>query len=91
MLKIGRSEDHGLVTLTLSGRIEAKDVLELQKALGPESNGVQVTFDLEEVRLVDRETVKFLSACEARGIKLRNCPPYIREWIETGNDRSHES
>ena len=90
MLKIGRSVDHGLVTFTLSGRIESKHVLELQSVLDPESDGVQIAFDLKEVRLVDRETVRFLSVCEARGIKLKNCPPYIREWIETGSGLSHE-
>ena len=91
MLKIGRSEDNGVVTYTLSGRIEAQDVMELQRLLAPESEGVQIMFDLDEVRLVDRETVRFLSTCEARGIQLLNCPPYIREWIETGSVNSHES
>jgi hypothetical protein len=91
MLKIGRSEDDGLVTFTLSGRIEAKDLLELQGLLDQEPAGVPITFDLDEVRLVDRATVRFLSACEARRIQLKNCPPYIREWIETGSDLSHEA
>jgi anti-anti-sigma regulatory factor len=91
MLKIARSEDNGLVTFTLSGRIDAKDALELQSLLDREPEGIQITLDLEEVRLVDRETVRFLSGCEARGIKLRNCPPYIRQWIETGSGTSHES
>jgi hypothetical protein len=31
---------------------------------------------------VDRDIVRFLRACEADGIELRNCPPYIRAWIE---------
>jgi hypothetical protein len=39
---------------------------------------------------VDRETVRFLAACEARGIKLANCPSYVREWIERGSDTNHE-
>jgi len=30
---------------------------------------------------VDREIVRFLRRCERDGIALRNCPPYIREWI----------
>jgi hypothetical protein len=50
-----------------------------------------MALDLEEVKLVDREAVRFLAACEARGIQLRNCPSYIREWIETGSDTNHES
>lgn len=42
-----------------------------------------IVFDLEEVRVVDLDAVHFLTVCEAKGIKLRNCPPYIREWILT--------
>jgi hypothetical protein len=26
--------------------------------------------------------VKLLALTEARGVELRNCPAYIREWIE---------
>lgn len=75
----------------LSGRIEEKDVPELQNLLDAERLGADVTLDLDEVRLVDREAVRFLAACEARKIKLKNCPSYIREWIEKGSDTSHES
>jgi hypothetical protein len=35
--------------------------------------------DIREVRLVDRDAIAFLSHC---GAELRNCPLYIREWIE---------
>jgi hypothetical protein len=37
--------------------------------------------DLKDVVLVDRDIVRFLRAREHGGIVLRNCPPYIREWI----------
>jgi hypothetical protein len=37
---------------------------------------------LKEVKLVDRDVVSFLAGCEAKGVKLVNCPAYIREWIE---------
>jgi hypothetical protein len=91
LLKIGRSEEDGRVVFELSGRIEEKDVPELQNLLDAEASGADVTLNLEEVRLVDREAVRFLAACEARKIKLKNCPSYIREWIEKGSDTSHES
>jgi predicted metal-binding protein len=65
-------------------------VPELQKLIEAEADLAAITLDLQEVRLVDREAVRFLAACEARGVKLRNCPPYIREWIVTGSDTSHE-
>jgi hypothetical protein len=84
MLKIERSEDSNQVTFSLSGRIEESDVAELRRLLDAEPNVKTILLDLEEVRLVDRDTVKFLATREAQGIKLKNCPTYIREWIEQG-------
>jgi hypothetical protein len=37
--------------------------------------------DLEELDLVDVEGVRFLNACEAKGISVLHCSPYIREWM----------
>jgi anti-anti-sigma regulatory factor len=89
MLKIRRSGEKDLAIFALSGRIEKEHVSELRELLQGETKVVEITLDLEEVRLVDREAVKFLADCEARGIRLRNCPSYVRQWMETGG-RSHE-
>jgi anti-anti-sigma regulatory factor len=86
MLKIRRSEDGGLAIFALSGRIEEKQVSELEELLSGEAAVAKVVLDLEEVKLVDREVVKFLAACEGRGIRLRSCPSYVRKWIETGRE-----
>jgi hypothetical protein len=40
-----------------------------------------VILDLAEVTLVEREVVRFLAACDVKGIGLRNCPGFIREWM----------
>jgi len=32
--------------------------------------------------------VRFLAHCEADGVKLDNCPAYIREWIEKERNRT---
>ena len=90
MLRIRRSQDRLSVVFALSGRIGEKDVSELKKLLEAEVEGVDITLDLEEVRLVDREAVRFLAACEVQGMKLKDCPSYIRKWIETGSDTSYE-
>ena len=37
--------------------------------------------DLGEVTLADREAVKFLATLDARGVELRNCAGFIREWM----------
>lgn len=88
MLKIRRSEYNGITIFALSGRIEEQHVSELQELLTGEGEAAELALDLEEVKLVDREAVRFLAACEARGIRLRNCPSYVREWIETGGNKS---
>jgi hypothetical protein len=89
VLRIRRSGDAKLATFTLSGRIEEKHIAELQELFDAEGD-VRLTLDLEEVRLVDREAVRFLASCEARGIQLINCPSYIREWIEQGAVQGYE-
>jgi len=33
------------------------------------------------VKLVDRDAVRFLGLCEANGVELNQCSPYIRDWI----------
>ena len=37
--------------------------------------------DLEELNLVDVEAVSFLNSCEAKGISVLHCSPYISEWM----------
>jgi len=86
MLKIRRSAN-GKIVFTLSGRIEIEDVAELQRLLALELSDRNLALDLADVTLVDREAVKFLAHCEADSIKLENCPPYIREWIQRENAR----
>ena len=48
---------------------------ELQKC------GASAVLDLDEVNLADVEGVRFLNGCEARGISVVHCSPYIREWM----------
>jgi hypothetical protein len=90
MLKIRRFDDDKVASFALSGRIEHDHVEELKVLFGAEPRLRRVRLDLEEVTLVDREAVHFLAACEAGGIKLENCPSYIREWIDTGKEISDE-
>jgi predicted metal-binding protein len=66
---------------TLSGRIRAASLADLQRLLGCEAGDHNLVLDLKEVKLVDRDVVSFLGGCEVKGIKLANCPPYIRQWI----------
>ena len=67
------------MTFLLSGRIEKEDLMELKTLL--KKNAKAVVLDLKEIRLVDREAVRFLANFETDEGRLTNCPPYIREWI----------
>jgi signal transduction histidine kinase len=69
--------------LPFSGGIQRQRVSKLQDLFDAKEVR-EITLDLEEVRLVDRETVRFLVKCESEGIQLKNCPSYIRQWIEQG-------
>ena len=68
-----------LVVLFVSGRITGEHVDMLRGVLEQESDGFAI--DLKNVALVDREAVTLLALSEAHGTELRNCPPYIREWV----------
>ena len=87
MLRIQRNAN-GDVVLTLSGRLQADNVSELSTLLAAEPPGRAITLDLKNVLLVDRDVVRFLRAREADGVALRNCPPYIREWIAREREQS---
>ena len=63
----------------LIGRITSPDVQDLKARVADEAN--PVALDLQQVRLVDLDAVRFLAAAERRGVELRNVPKYVREWI----------
>jgi len=87
MLRIVRSDYAGHAVFALSGRIQERDVPELQRLLSRDSQTSDITLDLEELRLVDRQVVRFLAACEDQGMKLKNCPDYVRQWMGTRSDK----
>lgn len=67
------------VVLRVSGRVRAEHVDMLRDLLDRE-NG-RVAIDLADVILIAREAVEFLAISEARGVELRNCSSYVREWV----------
>ena len=67
------------VLLHISGHLQEAHVSMIEELTAKETD--PVVLDLEEVTLVDREVVRLLAACDARGIGLRNCPAFIREWM----------
>lgn len=89
-LRIEISDERDRVVFTLTGRIQADQVSELQTLLRSELPDHNLVLDLRDVKLVDREAVRFLADVEARGATLRNCSPFIRQWIlqERGKELS---
>lgn len=66
----------------LSGRIEKLAIAELAKLFELQSDYHDIVLDLKDVSVVDRDALHFFAACEADGVTLENCTPYIREWME---------
>ena len=83
-LRIERSARQGITVFTLSGRMTAEEVAELKTLFDADYR--TIVLDLQDVRLADRDAVKFLINCEADGMKLENCPEYVREWMERGKN-----
>ena len=83
-LKIEKYSEGASTTIRLIGRMQAEHLAELEKQI--RGSGSKIVIDLEEVDLVDVQVVRFLGACEAQGITLLNCAPYIRDWIGTERD-----
>ena len=70
----------------LSGRVETQAIAELRRLFDLQTDYRDIIVDLKDVSLVDREVMRFLARCEADGVSLENCPPYIREWIRREKD-----
>lgn len=80
MLRIHRT-GNGYVVFTLSGRIDKENVAELETLMAAEGKGRRITLDLKDMTLTGQDGIDFLAQCEAAGIALVNCDPYVREWI----------
>jgi hypothetical protein len=88
-LKIEKTVDSRGTTVRLIGRVRAEDLLEVARQL--EASGPGVVLQLDEVTLVDVDVVRFLNRCETEGVRLVNCSPYIREWMNREQNRRKDS
>src|SRR5246127_2534445 len=80
-LRIDISDESDQVVFTLTGRIQAEQISELQALVKSDLPDHNLVLDLKEVKLVDRDAVRFLAEIEAQGARLRNCSAFVREWI----------
>ena len=80
MLRIRRKANRDVV-FSLSGRIEKGSIAELETLIGAEGKDRRIVLDLKDMTLTGQDGINFLAQCEAADIVLRNCDPYVREWI----------
>jgi hypothetical protein len=71
--------------IRLSGEFRSEHLDQVKTEI--ERCGSPVVLDLEELDLVDVEGIRFLNTCEAKGISVLNCSPYIREWMSRERPR----
>ena len=85
MLKISQTEtpNHS-VTLKLEGRVVGPWVGELSRICEPllaEDRALKL--DLAEVSYLDEEGVIALNRLKSRGVKLKNCSPFVEQQIKS--------
>jgi hypothetical protein len=79
MLRIETEKDGRRVIVRLIGRVCSDHIEELRKRV---HNQASLTIlDLGQVDLIDLPSVRFLRDCQDKKVELRNCSPYILEWI----------
>jgi anti-anti-sigma regulatory factor len=80
MLRIQKTVN-GDIVFTLSGRIDKEHIPELEALIVAEGKDRRIVLDLKDMTLTGQDGITFLAKCEAAGISLVNCDPYVREWI----------
>ena len=78
--RIYRSSTPDAVVFALSGDMDLEHVAQVQEFLADETDS-RVILDLKDVTLVDRAAVQFLADVETAGVRIVNCPGYVRSWI----------
>src|SRR6266852_2257019 len=81
-LKIERISGKRRTRIRLCGEFRSEHLDQVKAEI--ERGGPPVALDLEEVEL---EGVRFFNTCEADGISVMHCSPYIREWMSRERGR----
>ena len=84
-LRIEKTADGKRELLRLSGHLRSEHLAELKSQI--ECRVSEVVLDLDEITQVDVAAVNFLRNCRAQGMELRNCSPYICEWMDREQHR----
>jgi hypothetical protein len=85
VIRVDRATN-GEVIFFLSGVITTEDIPYLEQLLRSESHGSKIALDLKDVLHVNDAAVAFLSRCETASIALKNCPAFVRDWMQIQKD-----
>jgi acylglycerol lipase len=88
--RIQRSVSADAAVFVLGGEMDSDHAAQLRELLTIEGRR-RVLLDLEDVTLVDRAAVRFLARVEAEGVRIVNCPEYVRRWIAAENASHKEN
>jgi len=79
-----------LTIVALSGRTEEQHLSELQQ-LSRQKSGLKTSCRSKRGKAGGTgEPSDFLLTASPKGIKLRSCPTYIREWLDAGSGEGSE-
>lgn len=84
--RIHRSVARETIVFALSGEMNTEHADRLQELLANEADE-RIVLDLRDVTLVDRTAVQFLARLQDAGIRIVNCPEYVRSWIAAETER----
>jgi hypothetical protein len=71
--------------IRLSGEFRSEHLDQVEAEI--DRQGSPVVLDLEELTSVDVDGIRFLNACEAKGISVSRCSPYIKAWMSAERKR----
>ena len=71
--------------------MDDEPIAELEALINSEANGRRIVLDLKNLTLVNENAITFLVGCEANSITLKNCPAYVREWINAQRREEKEN
>jgi ABC-type transporter Mla MlaB component len=85
MLKISQAEEaNQSVTLKLEGRVVGPWVGELHQVCDAVlKEGHTIQLDLAEVTYADIDGVAVLSSFKSRGVRFRNCSPFVKQQLKS--------
>jgi hypothetical protein len=74
-----------VTVLRVCGRVQIECVNTIKELIAAENAGI--VLDLLEVTLADADAATFFAFCELKGTELKNCPAFLRGWVDTEKAR----